>query len=95
MNIDPSIPFYDRLRTQLNLSTFWPAPYLFKFIVPSDPDKIAQITAIFGEKEAEITEKKSAKGSYTSMSIRMTMPSAQSIIDKYQLIGSIEGVISL
>jgi len=95
MNIDPSIPFYDRLRTQLNRSTFWPAPYLFKFIVPTDLEKIAQIRAIFGEKEAEITEKKSKQGSYTSMSIRMTMPSAQSIIDKYQLVGLIEGVISL
>ena len=95
MNIDPSIPFYDRLRAQLNRSTFWPAPYLFKFIVPTDLEKIAQIRALFAEKEAEITEIKSTQGSYTSMSIRLTMPSAQSIIDKYQLVGSIEGVISL
>jgi hypothetical protein len=35
--------FYERLKQQLIEDTTWPSPYLFKFIVPSKLEKIAEI----------------------------------------------------
>ena len=33
--------FYARLKEQLENDTTWPSPYLFKFIVPANLEKIA------------------------------------------------------
>lgn len=87
--------FYDRLKEQLDNDTEWPALYLFKFIVPSSLDKIAEIEAIFDGTKAQIITRDSSKGTYTSISIKVTMPSSESIISKYLEVSNVEGVISL
>ncbi|MDC1325343.1 DUF493 domain-containing protein [Ulvibacter sp.] len=90
-----SSEFYDRLKTQLKQDSDWPSPYLFKFIVPSKLDKIAEIEAAFDGTDAKINTRDSSKGTYTSISIKVTMESADSIIAKYLEVSSVEGVISL
>ena len=90
-----SSEFYDRLKTQLEQDSDWPSPYLFKFIVPSKLDKIAEIEAAFDGTDAKIKTRDSSKGTYTSISIKVTMESADSIIAKYLEVSSVEGVISL
>tara|TARA_B110000503_G_C7171185_1_gene424353 strand:+ start:6198 stop:6482 length:285 start_codon:yes stop_codon:yes gene_type:complete len=90
-----SSEFYDRLKTQLEQDSTWPSPYLFKFIVPSKLDKIAEIEAAFDGTDAKINTRDSSKGTYTSISIKVTMESADSIIAKYLEVSSVEGVISL
>ncbi len=90
-----SSEFYDRLKTQLEQDSDWPSPYLFKFIVPSKLDKIAEIEAAFDGTDAKINTRDSSKGTYTSISIKVTMESADSIIAKYLEVSSVEGVISL
>jgi|TARA_B110000305_G_C19392296_1_gene615569 putative lipoic acid-binding regulatory protein len=90
-----SSEFYDRLKTQLEQDSTWPSPYLFKFIVPSKLDKIAEIEAAFDDTDAKINTRDSSKGTYTSISIKVTMESADSIIAKYLEVSSVEGVISL
>jgi len=87
--------FYDRLKEQLDNDTQWPAPYLFKFIVPSQLEKIAEIEAIFDGTDALINTRDSSKGTYTSISIKVTMISSNSVITKYLEVSSVEGVISL
>ena len=87
--------FYKRLREQLEGDAKWPAPYLFKFIVPSRLEKIAEIEAIFDGNEAAINTRDSSKGTYTSISIKVTMNSPDSVIDKYREVSNVEGVISL
>lgn len=87
--------FYGRLREQLKDDTTWPAPYLYKFIVPGDADKIAQIEAIFDGTGARITTRDSSKGTYTSVSIRVQMTSPDAVIKKYKQVSEVEGVISL
>lgn len=87
--------FYQRLKQELVDSTLWPAEYLFKFIVPTSDEKILQIENSFNGMGAVIQTNKSTKGTYTSVSINVTMPSAQSVIDKYQELSAIEGIISL
>lgn len=87
--------FYKRLREQLEGDTQWPAPYLYKFIVPGDAQKIGQIEAIFDGTNAQISTRNSSKGTYTSVSIKVTMSSPDAVIEKYKQVSKVEGVISL
>lgn len=87
--------FYKRLKQELSDSTIWPSEYLFKFIVPTDPEKISQIENTFNGMGAVIKTTKSKNGKYTSVSIDVKMQSAQSVIDKYIELSEIEGIISL
>ena len=87
--------FYDRLRTELNNSNTWPAEYLFKFIVPTDQEKIEKVENAFNSMGAVIETKNSKTGKYTSISIDVQMPNAQKIIDKYLELSTVKGIISL
>ena len=87
--------FYERLKAELDISNTWPAEYLFKFIVPTDAEKIKKIQDAFDCMGAIIKTTKSKTGKFTSLSIDVTMKNAQEIIDKYQEVGTVEGIISL
>ncbi|PJR03244.1 DUF493 family protein [Avrilella dinanensis] len=88
--------FFERLKEELDKSTeSWPLDYLYKFIVPNDENKIQQIESAFAGSDAKFTTKQSGKGNFISVSIRVMMPDADSIIDKYKQVSSVEGIISL
>jgi putative lipoic acid-binding regulatory protein len=87
--------FYERLKQELVNSTTWPAEYLYKFIVPSQPEKILEIENAFDQMGAVIETTQSKTGKYTSVSINVRMGSAQLVIDKYVELSGIEGIISL
>jgi putative lipoic acid-binding regulatory protein len=87
--------FYDRLQTQLEQDANWPAAYLFKFIVPASAEKITAIETIFVETNALISTRDSSKGTYTSVSIKVTMVSPDAVVQKYLEVSKVEGVISL
>ncbi|MGO3182125.1 MAG: DUF493 family protein [Aequorivita sp.] len=87
--------FYERLTKQLEEHTTWPAPYLFKFIVPANLEKIAEIESIFDATDAELNTRDSSKGTYTSVSVKVTMKSPEAVVEKYLEVSKIEGVVSL
>ena len=87
--------FYDRLKVELDNSNTWPAIYLFKFIVPTDDEKIKRVEEAFDCMGAVINTKKSKTGKFTSISIDVTMKDSQEIIDKYLEVSTIEGIVSL
>lgn len=88
--------FYDRLRDELNNTTEkWPTEYLYKFIVPTDRDKIEAVEKAFDGLGAVIETTKSKTGKYTSLSVNVVMQDAQSIIDQYLKVSTIEGIVSL
>jgi len=82
------------LRARLNEIHRWPSIFMFKFILPSDEARIAQLKLIFGE-SAEFKERLSAHGKYTSITVREMMLDADSIFDRYRQAALIEGIISL
>ena len=84
----------ERLRARLNEIHVWPSIFMFKFILPSDPVRLTELKLIFGE-SAEIKERLSAKGNFTSVTIREMMLNADDIFDRYRSAGSIKGIISL
>lgn len=87
--------FYEGLKNQLEDYTDWPAPYLFKFIVPTDEAKVQQILDFFKDiPDAKAKTKTSSKGQYTSVSIEATLESAEAVIEKYQKVSVVEGLLS-
>ncbi|WP_228237466.1 DUF493 family protein [Allomuricauda sp. M10] len=95
MEKDSTDEFYERLREQLLENTVWPSDYLYKFIVPTDEDRIAQIHEIFNNTGAVIESKQSKKGTYTSLSITVNLKDPDEVIAKYKEVAIVEGVISL
>lgn len=87
--------FYVRLKDELEKSTNWPDSYLFKFIVPADLEKVAQIESAFDGLDASIVTRDSSTKKFTSVSIKLVMPSADAIIEKYKEMATIEGIVSL
>ena len=87
--------FYQRLKAQLEENFSWPSTYLYKFIVPSDPEKITAIKDIFANSGADLQTKESSKGTFTSVSVKVRMKSPDAVIEKYLEVSKVDGVISL
>jgi putative lipoic acid-binding regulatory protein len=87
--------FYERLRTELDLSTTWPSIYLYKFIVPSEKENILRVEKAFDCMGAVIKTTKSKTGKYTSISVDVLMKDSQEIVDKYIELSTIKDIISL
>jgi hypothetical protein len=93
--MDDKTEFYKKLKENLSQDSTFPSKYLFKFIVPSDVDKINQIEDLFNFEGAVINKNVSKTGKFTSVSIQTIMKSADAIIEKYRAVEKIEGIISL
>jgi uncharacterized protein len=87
--------FYKRLREELNNTSTWPNEYLYKFIVPTDPNKIEEVKKAFDNMGAVIQTNQSKTGKYTSLSVNVMMKSPENVIEKYLEVSTIEGIISL
>ena len=87
--------FYERLRVELNNSNTWPAEYLYKFIVPTTAQNVLEVENAFNNIGAIIKTTSSKTGKFTSISIDVTMKSAEDIIEKYQQLANIKGIVSL
>ena len=87
--------FYIRLKEELASTSEWPSEYLYKFIVPTDATKIVEVEQAFDNMGAVIKTTPSKTGKYTSISINVTMQNADAVIEKYQELATIEGIISL
>ena len=87
--------FYIRLKSELEASTTWPAVYLYKFIVPTNAANLNLVENAFNNMGAVIKTQASKTGKYTSISINVTMQDADKVIEKYQELATIEGIISL
>jgi len=87
--------FYNKLKKQLHDQTTWPSIYLYKFIIPSSLEKLAVIESVFDKTNANISTRESSKGTYISVSVKVTMESPDAVVEKYIEVSKVEGVISL
>ena len=90
-----TLEFYERLRVELDNSNTWPAEYLFKFIVPTIEKNVFEVENAFNNMGAIIKTTSSKTGKFTSISIDVTMNSGKDIIEKYQQLSNIKGLVSL
>ena len=87
--------FYTKLKVQLEDTTDFPADYMYKFIVPTDGNQLAEVEGLFDDKGAVITTKNSKTGKYVSITIVLKVNSADEIIEYYTKVEKIKGIISL
>lgn len=85
----------ERIKSTLDQHHNWPSVYMFKFIVPSENDKIAQVEALFNSKTAEIKMNQSKNGKFTSITAKEVMTDADSVLNCYMEASKIDGLISL
>ena len=85
---------FESLRERLEELTY-PSVYMFKFIVKSELQKIAQIEGLFDPEKAEIIRKESSKGAFISITVKEVMLRTDEIIAIYQKASEINGVITL
>lgn len=79
-------------REKLDQHYAWPALYIFKFIVPAQ--KVGELRQLF-PRHVVATEKQSEKGKYVSLTYQMMMPSSDKVIEVYQRVSGIEGIVAL
>lgn len=84
---------FEKLKIQLVLQE-WPDVYLFKFIIPNESEKLAQVTALFDD-SSDMVMHPSRNGNYMSVSVKELMLDADSIIEKYIAAAKIKGLIAL
>ena len=83
----------EKLKIQLEQQE-WPDVYMFKFIVPNQSDKVAQVTALFND-STDIVMHPSKTGKYISVTAKELMLDVDSILVKYEEAALIEGLIAL
>lgn len=86
---------YESLRKKLEEGFEWPRVYLFKFIVPADNQKVAQVEGLFRSDMAEISMRTSKNGNFVSVSAKEMMISPEAVINRYKEAAKIEGILSL
>jgi hypothetical protein len=82
---------FQKFRELLDESYQWPDYYEFKFIVKID-DKNLILAKLPGY---SIVETPSKKGNYIAISARKLMKSTQEVLDVYEVMSTIKGIISL
>lgn len=87
--------FYTKLKAQLEDTTKFPADYLYKFIVTTTKNQVAEVENLFNNTGAVINTKKSKTGKYVSVSILLKLKSSEEVIMYYKNAEKIEGIISL
>ena len=87
--------FYEKLEKQLENVHSWPTTYLFKFIIPTSLEKLAEIERVFDDTKPLISTRDSSKGKYTGVTVKVTMKNPEDVIKRYKGVSKIEGIVSL
>ncbi|MGN0002572.1 MAG: DUF493 domain-containing protein [Sphingobacterium composti] len=87
--------FYNNFRQKLIDIEQFPSIYTFKFILPADQDKKADVEKIFEHPSTKISSKESSTGKYNSLTVETYVNSADDVIDYYKKVSTIEKVIMM
>lgn len=87
--------FYIKFKERLEDTTEFPSNYTFKFIVPSDNKRIAEVQRLFDGSRPQFQMKESKTGKYTSVTAVVYVLDADQVIHYYQSASSIEDVYML
>lgn len=80
-----------QFRQVLDETHQWPCPYIFKFIVPSE--NIDQLVGLFPDHD--IQQRSSKSGKYISVTVESNMCSSKDVMDVYEMVSVVPGVMSL
>lgn len=95
MNKKHNEEFYIKFKERLEDTTEFPSNYTFKFIVPTDNKRIAEVQKLFDDARPQFQMKESKTGKYTSISVVIYALDADSVVHYYHAATEIEDVIML
>lgn len=81
----------NQFREKLDAHYAWPALYTFKFIVPKGKEE--EVKQLFPNHTS--SEKQSKNGNYSSITLQIMASSSDAVIEVYQSVSKIEGIIAL
>lgn len=87
--------FYKKFKERLEDTTEFPSNYTFKFIVPSDNKRIAEVQRLFDGSRPQFQMKESKTGKYTSVTAVVFVLDADQVIHYYKEASAIEDVYML
>ncbi|MCT4590328.1 MAG: DUF493 domain-containing protein [Carboxylicivirga sp.] len=85
---------YTKLKELLAQNKKWPMLYMFKFIVPNEGDKVKQVVDLL-PKHGNVSYNHTKNLKYVSVTCKVSMKSANAIIEVTSKIAAIKGVMSL
>jgi putative lipoic acid-binding regulatory protein len=71
----------------------WPTHYTYKFIVPTE--RLDELKELLSDYPADISQRESRKGTYTSVTVKMKREGPEEVIIVYQKASYIKGLVSL
>lgn len=95
LNTPNTEEFYKSLKQKLEDNHNFPEDYLFKFIFPNENTKLIELYQIFDQIKYTISTRESKNGKYISASIQAFVLDADQVIDIYQKVSGIEGIVML
>jgi len=84
----------DRLRASLMEVHDWPSVYMYKFVLEPDEARLERLLGLFPA-ESEVLRRYSAGGKYVSITVKEVMMSPDAVVQRYEEVGAIDGVIVL
>ena len=87
--------FYASLKIELDNVTSFPSNYTYKFIIPTDNKKIAEIQRVFDDTRPQFQMKESKNGKYTSITVVVYALDSDQVIHFYKEVSQVESVIML
>lgn len=87
--------FYVKFKERLDDVTSFPSDYTFKFIYPTSEETMKSIKGIFENANPTFDYKASKNRKYTSISVQIFALDSDQVINFYQEVSKIEGVIML
>lgn len=86
---------YKELKNRLIETMQFPDDYTFKFIVPNDPQHYAEVIKILDDYKPKLSTRESSSAKYISISAEVRVFSADEIIEVYQLMSQVDGIMML
>ncbi|MFA5620077.1 MAG: DUF493 domain-containing protein [Weeksellaceae bacterium] len=87
--------FYKKFKERLEDTTEFPSDFIYKFIIPTDHKRIAEVHRIFDDATPKFQMKESKTGKYTSVTVIVFVLDADQVIRYYREAARIEDIIML
>lgn len=84
---------YSNLKELLENET-WPRIYMFKFIVPFEPESLNMLKELFDD-DAKIKHRESSDSNYIAFTAKQRMQSSTAVIEVYKQAEQIDKIIAL
>lgn len=87
--------FYQSFKKKLEKSHSFPEDYIYKFFIPNDAEKLAELYRVFDGTKNTISTRESKNGKYIGITIEVFVLDAAHVIRLYQEAEKIEGIVSI